>query len=86
MAASKITQSTIHCDGCGHEFPGVAPDWHNKTCPKCGGGVLITDADLAIWQGVQALVDLLNALFPDTTDADMTNVHFDTAPLRDLQS
>lgn len=86
MGAAKIVQSTIHCDECGHEFPGVVPEWHNKACPECGAGVLVTDADLAVWNGVQALVDLSNALFPEATDSDMTNVRFNTAALRELQS
>jgi hypothetical protein len=42
--------------------------------------------DLATFRSVQALVALSNALYPDSAEADMTNVHFDTAPLRGLQS
>lgn len=85
MGAAKITRSTIHCDECGHEFPGDPPDWHNKACPQCGSGILITDADLAAWQCLQAVVDLSNALFPNATDADCHNISLNTAPFRDLQ-
>jgi hypothetical protein len=85
MGAAKIIQTTIHCDECDYEFAGDIPEWHNKACPECGAGVLVTDADLAVWNGMQALVDLSNALFPETTDADMTDVQVNTAALRELR-
>lgn len=85
MGAAELLQTTIHCDECGHEFPGNVQEWHNKPCPKCGAGVLVTDADIAVWSGLRALVDLSNALFPNATKADTVHVRINTAPLRHME-
>jgi len=37
-------------DGCNWKLavpPEEVRDWHNKPCPRCGRGVIVSDSDLA---------------------------------------
>ena len=65
-----IEESQIQCDerGCNFitsvEWDNV-PDWHNAPCPSCSKGVLINDADLAMWNIVNGAVLLTKHIDPD---------------------
>ena len=54
-----MNNATINCDNCDWSTKvawHLVPTYHNKTCPKCNDCILITDADLSAWQGLDDLV------------------------------
>jgi len=66
----------VKCDepGCGWVIPCVQndiPKFHNKPCPKCGNGVIVSDRELALFKTICALQS-------DKTE-DTVEVHFDTS-------
>lgn len=65
-----IDESFLQCDeaGCNWmlqiEWENI-PVWHNKACPKCGNGVIVTDEDLSSYHAITAIAHLNKAIDPD---------------------
>lgn len=57
------------------------PEYHNKSCPNCGGGVLVNDVDLAFWEFVTAALQVQKQLDPNDVEPKVT-IKVDTASLR----
>lgn len=76
----------IKCDdpGCGwdaNEPVAEVGKWHKTPCPRCGNGVILSDADMGVLAGIVALVDSGLASF-DLDAPESVQVHVDTARLR----
>lgn len=80
MAQAMTLESlVIHCDTCGHEFPGKVEDWHHKACPECGAPGIIDDADVVQYRALMDLAGLVNGLLGDVADAHAAIFKFDSA-------
>ena len=85
MDAVQVTDTRIHCDTCHHEFHGEVPEWHNKACPACGAENIISDQDFEIWQGMRALMGIVNGIagdIPEDHGTGSIELSFDTFGLR----
>ena len=71
----------VHCDTCHYEFhsDNVA-DFHKKACEKCGAAPLISDADLAVVQFTDGLIEA--GLMTQEKRPGTINVRIDTSGLR----
>jgi len=83
MKPVQIHTILIHCDTCGHEFPGEVNAWLGKPCPKCKAPDIITPTDVAYMRTIGAISDLASELLGDVPDdTPMQEVHFSSAGLR----
>lgn len=57
------------------------PAWHNKPCPTCGKGVIVSDDDMVVFVMVDAAMKLTDIIDPDGK-MPRTTLHIDTAKLR----
>ena len=77
--------ATVKCDsvGCGwsEEIPREdIPNWHRKTCPKCGNDYIVNDAELIGFRIALALEAASKEIDPEGKSC--REVHIDSAPLR----
>ena len=77
-----MTNVQVKCDeaGCGWILGIEAEqvrDWHNKTCPQCGKGIIVNDAEI-ILHAVAGALEAISA----TVGGDKKTMHLDTAKLR----
>lgn len=83
---AETTNGSVHCDesGCGWtekcDFADV-PKWHKKPCPKCGRGVIVSDADMIVFRLAEAAVTVSNEIDPEGKLPRAT-YRVNTAPLR----
>lgn len=78
-------KATLKCDEAGCRWSQEinfqdVPGWHQKPCPECGRGSIITDADLKAYYIGKAMQDLSDALDPEKKNR--ITVKFDTSKLR----
>lgn len=83
-----INRVSVKCDmeGCDWvediSFDAV-PQWHNKPCPKCHQGVIVTDAELAVHKEFSAIYEALKGVEVDeATAGPAIKATFDTSSTR----
>jgi len=55
--------------------------WHNKLCPKCNKGIIVSDEDMEVFSILSLVEQIDNCIDPDK-NLPRTDVKISTAPMR----
>lgn len=77
--AVTLEKLTIHCDTCGHEFPGELKEWHRKPCPECAAPDIVDDADMRQFLLIMGMADLINGMCGDVPEEHAATLRFDSS-------
>jgi hypothetical protein len=75
---------TILCDSCGFKTLGEIEQYHNKPCPECGAPNIIDDKDVAIHNGLVAMVSLVNSMINPTDNSPVAMVRVSSAGIKNI--